>query len=203
MPWQPSITRPRSIGRGRPTAWLAPVVVPADCVDVHRRRALRHGHRARHGAHRSAVRRAGLSRRELPGRRARPHRLVPGRRPTSTRCSPPPASSTSWRTRRVAIRSNTSSICSARAPSSTSRRDGVKNYWNYGVPAEKYPFDTRRLRKVLEVAAEKAGWSKRSRAKGRGMGIVARAELHQLHRVGGRSRGRPARAASASRASRR
>ena len=51
--------------------------------------------------------------------------------------------------------------------------DGVKNYWNYGVPAEKYPFDTRRLRKVLEVAAEKAGWSKRSRAKGRGMGIVA------------------------------
>jgi isoquinoline 1-oxidoreductase subunit beta len=51
--------------------------------------------------------------------------------------------------------------------------DGVKNYWNYGVPAEKYPFDTRRLRRVLEVAAERSGWSKRPRGKGRGMGIVA------------------------------
>ena len=51
--------------------------------------------------------------------------------------------------------------------------DGVKNYWNYGVPADKYPFDTRRLRRVLEVAAERAGWSKRPRTKGRGMGIVA------------------------------
>jgi isoquinoline 1-oxidoreductase beta subunit len=51
--------------------------------------------------------------------------------------------------------------------------DGVKNYWNYGVPAEKYPFDTRRLRRVLEVAGERSGWSKRSKAKGRGMGIVA------------------------------
>ena len=51
--------------------------------------------------------------------------------------------------------------------------DGVKDYWNYGVPAEKYPFDTRRLRRVLEVAAERSGWSKRPRTKGRGMGIVA------------------------------
>jgi isoquinoline 1-oxidoreductase beta subunit len=51
--------------------------------------------------------------------------------------------------------------------------DGVKNYWNYGVPAEKYPFDTKRLRHVLEVAAEKSGWAKRPKTKGRGMGIVA------------------------------
>ena len=53
------------------------------------------------------------------------------------------------------------------------KADGVANYWNYGVPADKYPFDTRRLRRVLEIAAERAGWSKRSAAKGRGMGIVA------------------------------
>ena len=53
------------------------------------------------------------------------------------------------------------------------KSDGVANYWNYGVPADKYPFDTRRLRRVLEIAAERAGWAKRSRAKGRGMGIVA------------------------------
>jgi isoquinoline 1-oxidoreductase beta subunit len=52
------------------------------------------------------------------------------------------------------------------------KADGV-NYWNYGVPSDKYPFDTRRLRRVLEVAAERAGWSKRARTKGRGMGIVA------------------------------
>ena len=51
--------------------------------------------------------------------------------------------------------------------------DGVKDYWNYGVPAAKYPFDTRRLRRVLEVAGERSGWGKRSKAKGRGMGIVA------------------------------
>jgi isoquinoline 1-oxidoreductase beta subunit len=52
-------------------------------------------------------------------------------------------------------------------------KDGVKDYWNYGVPADKYPFDTRRLRRVLEIAAEKSGWARRSRAKGHGMGIVA------------------------------
>ena len=53
------------------------------------------------------------------------------------------------------------------------KADGVANYWNYGVPADKYPFDTRRLRRVLEIAAERAGWSKRSTTKGRGMGFVA------------------------------
>ena len=51
--------------------------------------------------------------------------------------------------------------------------DGVANYWNYGVPADKYPYDTRRLRRVLQIAGERAGWTTRSRAKGHGMGIVA------------------------------
>jgi isoquinoline 1-oxidoreductase beta subunit len=51
--------------------------------------------------------------------------------------------------------------------------DGVANYWNYGVPSDKYPFDTRRLRRVLEIAAERAGWNTRPRTKRRGMGIVA------------------------------
>ena len=36
------------------------------------------------------------------------------------------------------------------------KADGVANYWNYGVPADKYPLDTRRLRRVLEIAAEQA-----------------------------------------------
>jgi isoquinoline 1-oxidoreductase beta subunit len=38
--------------------------------------------------------------------------------------------------------------------------------------AQKYPFDTGRLRHVTELAAEKAGWGKKQRAKGSGMGIA-------------------------------
>ena len=38
---------------------------------------------------------------------------------------------------------------------------------------ERYPLDTARLRRVIDVAVEKSGWSKRSTGKGRGMGIAA------------------------------
>lgn len=38
---------------------------------------------------------------------------------------------------------------------------------------EKYPFDTARLRHVIELAAEKSGWGKKPKAKGSGMGIAA------------------------------
>src|SRR5688572_19216762 len=34
------------------------------------------------------------------------------------------------------------------------------NYSNYGAPYDKYPIDTRRLRRVLEIAGEKAAWGK-------------------------------------------
>ena len=81
------------------------------------------------------------------------------------------------------------------------KADGVANYWNYGVPADKYPFDTRRLRRVLEVAAERSGWSKRPRTKGRGMGIVAARSFTSYIALGRRGRGRRPRAACASRAS--
>ena len=37
----------------------------------------------------------------------------------------------------------------------------------------KYPLDTARLRRVIEIAVEKSGWSKRPKVKGRGMGIAA------------------------------
>ncbi len=47
------------------------------------------------------------------------------------------------------------------------------DYSNYGVPIEAHPIDTRRLRKVIEVAADKAGWSTRKTGNGRGMGIAA------------------------------
>jgi isoquinoline 1-oxidoreductase subunit beta len=44
--------------------------------------------------------------------------------------------------------------------------------WDYGEPFETYPIDTGRLRKVAELAAEKAGWGK-SLPKGQGLGIAA------------------------------
>ena len=39
--------------------------------------------------------------------------------------------------------------------------------------AKNYPLDTARLRRVVEIAAEKSGWGKRPIGKGRGMGIAA------------------------------
>ena len=39
--------------------------------------------------------------------------------------------------------------------------------------AKTYPLDTARLRRVVEVAAEKSGWGKKPLGKGRGMGIAA------------------------------
>ena len=47
------------------------------------------------------------------------------------------------------------------------------DYTNYGAPLDKYPVDTRRLRRVLEVAAEKSNWGKRKSGNGYGMGIAA------------------------------
>jgi isoquinoline 1-oxidoreductase beta subunit len=48
----------------------------------------------------------------------------------------------------------------------------VKDLWNYGEPYESYPIDTARLRKVVEVVAEKGNWG-RSVPKGHGLGIAA------------------------------
>jgi len=45
-------------------------------------------------------------------------------------------------------------------------------YWNNGEPAESYPIDTGRLRHVVELAAQRAGWG-RQLPKGRGLGIAA------------------------------
>lgn len=50
--------------------------------------------------------------------------------------------------------------------------NGTK-YQNYGAALEQFPYDTGRLRRVIEIAAEKSGWGKRANGKGRGMGIAA------------------------------
>jgi len=44
--------------------------------------------------------------------------------------------------------------------------------WNYTESPELYPFDTARLRRVIETAAEQAGWGKKL-PKGEGLGIAA------------------------------
>jgi isoquinoline 1-oxidoreductase beta subunit len=50
--------------------------------------------------------------------------------------------------------------------------DSVDDPWNYGEPYDSYPIDTARLRRVVEVVAEKGGWG-RSVPKGHGLGIAA------------------------------
>jgi isoquinoline 1-oxidoreductase beta subunit len=47
------------------------------------------------------------------------------------------------------------------------------NYWNYNGNAEQYPIDTSRLRRVVEMVADQAGWGKRRLGKGSGLGIAA------------------------------
>jgi isoquinoline 1-oxidoreductase beta subunit len=39
--------------------------------------------------------------------------------------------------------------------------------------AKLYPYDTARLRRVVEIAADKSGWGKRTMGKGHGLGIAA------------------------------
>ena len=46
-----------------------------------------------------------------------------------------------------------------------------EDFWNYGEPYAEYPIDTGRLRTVIELAAEKAGWGKEL-PKGEGLGIA-------------------------------
>ncbi len=47
----------------------------------------------------------------------------------------------------------------------------VKDPWNYGEPYDSYPIDTARLRRVVEIVADKGGWG-RTVPKGHGLGIA-------------------------------
>jgi isoquinoline 1-oxidoreductase beta subunit len=47
------------------------------------------------------------------------------------------------------------------------------DYSNYGADIAKYPVDSRRLRRVLEVAGEKSNWGKKKPGNGWGIGIAA------------------------------
>jgi isoquinoline 1-oxidoreductase beta subunit len=46
-------------------------------------------------------------------------------------------------------------------------------YQNYGGSLDQYPYDTARLKRVIDIAAEKSGWGKRARGEGHGVGIAA------------------------------
>ena len=48
----------------------------------------------------------------------------------------------------------------------------VKDLWNYGEPIESYPIDAGRLRRVVEMVAEKGEWG-RTLPPGHGLGIAA------------------------------
>jgi len=48
----------------------------------------------------------------------------------------------------------------------------AKDYTNYDGDYEKYPIDTARLRRVVQMAAEKAGWGKQRMGNGFGMGLA-------------------------------
>jgi isoquinoline 1-oxidoreductase beta subunit len=50
---------------------------------------------------------------------------------------------------------------------------GVKDFWNYGDPVSTYPYDTGRMRRVIELATEKAGWGQRKLPPGHGLGLAA------------------------------
>ncbi|ACB96487.1 xanthine dehydrogenase family protein molybdopterin-binding subunit [Beijerinckia indica] len=50
-------------------------------------------------------------------------------------------------------------------------RATAQGFWDYGEPFESYPIDTGRLRHVVELVAEKAGWG-RPLPKGHGLGIA-------------------------------
>jgi isoquinoline 1-oxidoreductase beta subunit len=46
-------------------------------------------------------------------------------------------------------------------------------YPNYGADYKIYPWETGRLRNVIEMVADKSGWSKKKSSKGHGFGIAA------------------------------
>jgi isoquinoline 1-oxidoreductase beta subunit len=47
-----------------------------------------------------------------------------------------------------------------------------EDFWNYGDPYDEFPIDTARLKNVIRIAAEKAGWGA-PLPKGQGLGIAA------------------------------
>jgi len=52
------------------------------------------------------------------------------------------------------------------------KAEGTENA-NYGKPLDQYPWETGRLRRVVEVVAERSGWASKKPQKGRALGFAA------------------------------
>ena len=52
------------------------------------------------------------------------------------------------------------------------RSELPKDYTNYGHDYAEYPIDTARFKRVVELAAQKAGWGKKKQGNGAGMGLA-------------------------------
>ena len=80
--------------------------------------------------------------------------------------------SMSSRTPRKKIRSNTG-LATLGAPRQIDLATQKAKYTNYGKPLAQYPLDTGRLKRVVEVAAEKSGWGNRKAGNGSAWGFAA------------------------------
>jgi CO/xanthine dehydrogenase Mo-binding subunit len=75
-------------------------------------------------------------------------------------------------------------LCSIRSHLTTeavlsSRQEDTTNA-NYGKSLDQYPVDTGRLRRVVEVAAERSGWAHKKPEQGRALGFAAQTHVHLL-----------------------
>ena len=130
-------------------------------------------HRVRHGLRQHAVRDRERSLRERQGDGAYAHRLVPLGVEHPARCSRCSRPCARRRTSSAAIPRTFCSSSSVPTASSIRRPLGFpEDFWNYGDPYEEFPIDTARLKNVIVIAAEKAGWGK-PLPKGQGLGIAA------------------------------
>ena len=139
-------------------------------LDICRQGAASGAVRTRHGARRHALRDRQRPVRESGSGRAYPHRLVPlgVEHPARLRGAVDGRRNRPWPPNAIQKDMLLELIGSPRIV----KLDSVKDLWNYGEPYDSYPIDTARLRKVVELVADKGGWG-RSVPKGHGLGIAA------------------------------
>ena len=155
---------------GKVTAWRHRSVAPSIASTFAARYGASGAVRTRHGACRHALRDRQRPVRESGSGRAYPHRLVPLRIEHPARLR----GAVHGRRTRTGhqTRSKGHAAGADRLVRGSSSSIPVKDLWNYGEPYDSYPIDTARLRKVVELVADKGGWG-RSVPKGHGLGIAA------------------------------
>ena len=104
--------------------------------------------------------------------------------PTTSTCSRSAASPTRWRTPPAAIRSSSCSTCSGPGKVLDLKAQGVE-YSNYGAPYDKYPIDTRRLRRVLESGRREERLGEAQEGQRPRHGHCRAPQLQHLRGVGG------------------